>query len=195
MFDPFGDYWQEGYLRNHQKEKDINIIKHLEHDFFEINMPKALEYLNHIVGEYVYDDFLKVHEILFSDIYPWAGKDRATTTPDKVISKGYIHFSRAKDVGLAINSALKLAQEPNGISEKPGEVMGLFAYGHPFLDGNGRTMILVHSALCKRAGFSITWGNLNKSDYLDVLSDEIESPGQGVLDSYLLQYKKDDSVF
>jgi fido (protein-threonine AMPylation protein) len=27
--------------------------------------------------------------------------------------------------------------------ERPGEVMGYFAHGHPFLDGNGRTIMVV----------------------------------------------------
>jgi fido (protein-threonine AMPylation protein) len=34
--------------------------------------------------------------------------------------------------------------------KEPSKVMGLFAYGHPFLDGNGRTMLIIHSELCRR---------------------------------------------
>ncbi len=63
--------------------------------------------------------------------------------------------------------------------------MGLFAYGHPFLDGNGRTMLLVHSVLSNRAGFSIDWHKTRKSDYLLALSAEIQKPGKGILDGYL----------
>jgi cell filamentation protein len=68
---------------------------------------------------------------------------------------------------------------------KPGEIMGLFAYGHPFLDGNGRTMLIVHSELCNRAGFSITWEKSNKDSYLIELTKEIANPGKGILDAYL----------
>lgn len=73
---------------------------------------------------------------------------------------------------------------------KPGEVMGLFAYGHPFLDGNGRTMLLVHFELCHRAGFSIAWAKTEKTQYLDALSLEIDSPGKGHLDTYLIKFKE-----
>jgi cell filamentation protein len=64
------------------------------------------------------------------------------------------------------------------MAAKPGEVMGFFAYGHPFLDG--RTMLLVHVELCHRAGFSIEWHRTNKTHYLAAL---------GILDRYLLQFK------
>ncbi|WP_226981161.1 Fic family protein [Vibrio litoralis] len=28
--------------------------------------------------------------------------------------------------------------------------MGFFAYGHPFIDGNGRIMLIIHNELCHR---------------------------------------------
>ncbi|MFD2884720.1 hypothetical protein ACFS4T_28380 [Pseudomonas lini] len=66
--------------------------------------------------------------------------------------------------------------------------MGFFAYGHPFLDGNGRTMLVVHSVLCDRAGFSINWSRTTKSAYLSALSSEIETPDKGILDDYLKDF-------
>jgi cell filamentation protein len=63
--------------------------------------------------------------------------------------------------------------------------MGWFAYGHPFLDGNGRTMLIIHSELCHRADFCIEWQRTRKTDYLTALSAEISSPGKGHLDRYL----------
>lgn len=63
--------------------------------------------------------------------------------------------------------------------------MGLFAFGHPFLDGNGRTILVIHSELCYRAGFSIDWSKSTKQGYLGALSSEIERPGKGNLDNYL----------
>ena len=97
MFDPFGDYESEGYLRNKLKEKDLRVIKRIEHDFFEANIEKALSFISKIHRNIIYDDFLKVHGILFSDIYPWAGKDRLEIIPDKAISKGDVLFARPKD--------------------------------------------------------------------------------------------------
>src|SRR5580693_367234 len=33
------------------------------------------------------------------------------------------------------------------MATKPGEIMGYLAFGHPFLAGNGRTIIVVHGVL------------------------------------------------
>ncbi|WP_084136082.1 Fic family protein [Pollutimonas bauzanensis] len=41
--------------------------------------------------------------------------------------------------------------------------MGMFAYGHPFLDGNGRTMLVVRSELCFRANMSVDWTQTQKA--------------------------------
>jgi cell filamentation protein len=51
--------------------------------------------------------------------------------------------------------------------EKPGVIMGYLAYGHPFLDGNGRTIIVVHGVMAQRAAISIDWAATDKAGYLD----------------------------
>lgn len=188
MFDPFMDFETAGYLRNVRKDKDDAVIKHFEHNLFRANLDPALDYLASR-KVLTYWDFLEVHRILFSDYYPWAGQDRATTTPNSAVRKGDVLFSHPQASRLAIEQGLLLGQDKGAMEKKPGEVMGLFAYGHPFLDGNGRTMLLVHLELSYRAGFSIAWGNTKKVEYLDALSQEIDKPGRGILDAYLLQFK------
>lgn len=188
MFDPFKDFASAGYLRNVYQEKDERNIKALEHDFFMANAPDALRFIasKKIIN---YADFLKVHNLLFSDLYPWAGQDRLASAPDIAVSKGGLLFSHPVDAKKAVNEGLRLGQMKEKMNQRPGLVMGLFAYGHPFLDGNGRAMLIVHSELCYRSGFSIDWAKTTKDDYLDSLSDEIRRPNLGVLDKYLLQFK------
>lgn len=188
MFDPFKDFATAGYLRNRFQEKDSRIIKQIEHEVFVRNAPKVQQYL---AGKdsLSYEDFLEVHRILFSEFYPWAGQDRAATTPNSGVTKGSVHFAHPLSVRRAIEHGLRLGQDHETMHRKLGEVMGLFAYGHPFLDGNGRTMLLVHMELCHRADFSIDWASTSKVDYLHALSQEIERPGHGILDTYLLQFQ------
>ena len=188
MFDPFKDFATAGYLRNVRKTKDEKLVKHMEHAIFVDAAPAALAYLSgrDLVA---YGDFLEVHRILFSEFYPWAGQDRATTTPDSAVKKGSVLFAHPLSARLAVEEGLRLGQDREVMNQRPGEVMGLFAYGHPFLDGNGRTMLLVHMELSHRAGFSIAWAATTKMDYLHALSQEIEKPGCGILDAYLLQFK------
>ena len=59
-----------------------------------------------------------------------------------------------------------MADEPGSMRERPGEIMGFLAYAHPFLDGNGRTIMVVHTELAQRAGVSIAWDATDKDAYL-----------------------------
>lgn len=190
MFDPFLDFESAGYLRNVRKDKIESVIKNIEHEFFRVNLDEALDYLSN-QKTLVYSHFLEVHRIIFSDYYPWAGLDRSATMPDLAVAKGSVLFCHPLDSRRAIEEGLRIGQEMDVMTKKPGEVMGLFAYGHPFLDGNGRAMLLVHLELTYRAGFSITWADTNKAHYLTALSNEIDKPGLGILDTYLLNFKSD----
>lgn len=187
MFDPFKDFDAAGYLRNTVREKNLNIVKQIEHDLFTANVQDAMDYLNK-KRAISYNNFLMVHHILFSGLYPWAGKDRMVTAPDIAISKAGTLFSHPADAKRAVEEGLRIGSNKKSMRQAPGVVMGLFAYGHPFLDGNGRTMLVVHLLLCNRAGFSINWGKTKKADYLAALSGEIERPGKGILDGYLKDF-------
>ena len=113
------------------------------------------------------------------------GQDRTQTAPDIAVSKGVVLFAHPNDIRPAVDYALKHGQDKGFMASKPGEVMGYLAHGHPFLDGNGRTIMVVHSVLAQRAGFSIDWAKTDKTDYLLALTKELDAPGKGILDSYL----------
>ncbi|MFK2893719.1 Fic family protein [Dyella flagellata] len=186
MFDPFGDYKTQGYLRNIEGLKDDDDLKVQEHAFFEANVERALTYLHRIRGPIVYSHFLKVHEILFGEFYPWAGRDRHMLGVGRLVGKGKrIQFEASELCQLAVEWGLRLGNDPEVMRVNPGTVMGAFAWGHPFLDGNGRTMLLVHAELCARAGFTINWHASRKDDYLNALSREIENPQGSHLNDYL----------
>lgn len=192
-FDPFGDFDTAGYLRNHFRLTDLNTVKRLEHSSFEANIEQALAYLAQcdIVD---YTSILDVHRMLFQEIYPWAGQDRVQVTPDLRISKGregepgYTVFADAEDIVRAAEYGLSSASKHTSFRTRPGEVMGLLALAHPFLDGNGRTILLIFTELCYRAGFSIDWSQTSKESYLAALTAEILDPAQRPLDAYLTPY-------
>lgn len=183
-FDPFGDFATAGYLRNVAAEKDLGLVKRVEHQLFRAQLSKALDYLKGC-KRIEYSDFLQVHHILFGGLYPWAGKDRAQISPDRAVIKGTVYFCHPQSCRLAVEEGLSLAQERKRIAKQPGLIMGMFAYGHPFLDGNGRTMLLVHSELCFRADMSVDWLRTKKAPYLQALTKELEDPNAGHLDDYL----------
>lgn len=198
IFDPFGDFDAAGYLQNTLHLKEPAEIKKSEHLSFELSIEDALSYLaqtKHIN----YSSVLKVHEILFSEFYPWAGKDRNELVPHLAVFKGseknsrHTVFERPDSIRLAVDYALRLAVDKERFRERPGEVMGLLAFAHPFLDGNGRTILLVFMELSFRAGFTINWPESNKNDYLQALTDEINAPSQRHLDHYLQPFIVDIS--
>ncbi len=128
---------------------------------------------------------LDTHKTLFDAVYPWAGQDRLTTAPHIAVSKGPVLFAHPKFIQSAAEYALKHGQDKKFMAEKPGEIMGYLAYAHPFLDGNGRTIMVVHAVLAQRGGFSIDWAATGKADYLAALTKELDVPGKGHLDGYL----------
>lgn len=193
VFDPFGTFYSKGYLENTTGEKDLEKVKRMEHLAFSTRLEQALEMLV-ATKEISYATVLQTHKTLFQDFYHWAGRDRLSTAPDKEISKGDVdspfrtEFERPEQIKLAFDYGLRLANDKNRMRVKAGAVMGLFAFAHPFLDGNGRTILLIHMELCFRAGFSIAWGATQKTAYLEALSREIDSPEKGILDVYLQRF-------
>jgi cell filamentation protein len=187
-FDPFGDFDKRGHLRNVARAKDPKIVRQMEHSSFTTGLDAAFAKLT-AQKRLSYDDVLATHKILFEAVYPWAGEDRLTNAPRLVVSKGNdkkkVLFAYPQDIRRAIDCALDQGQERTLMAAKPGQVMGYLAYGHPFLDGNGRTIMVVHCILAQRAGFSIDWASTNKGDYLAALTRELEAPGKGHLDVYL----------
>ena len=184
IFDPFGDFETRGYLRNFESEKDLAKIKLIEHASFLAKLDRALDRLSR-VERLCYQDILDTHQTLFMDVYPWAGHDRAQTAPDIAVIKGDVLFAHPKDAKAAVDYALRVGQDVAFLANKPGEVMGYLAYGHPFLDGNGRTILAAHVELAERAGIGIDWAATDKADYLAALTRELNDPGKGYLDAYL----------
>ena len=189
-FDPFGDFETRGYLRNLANEKDPEIVRRLEHTSFTTGIDAALEHLAPIKRLF-YQDVLDTHKILFEAVYPWAGQDRLQIAPDIAVSRGPVLFAYPKDIQRAVDFALEHGQDTKFMAAKPGEIMGYLAYGHPFLDGNGRAIMVVHGVLAQRAGFSIDWTATAKSDYLSALTKELDGPGKGHLDTFLKPFVRD----
>ena len=185
-FDVFGDFETRGYLRNSEGLKDTTEVKRLEHRVFLKNLASAVEYLKRL-ETITYGDVLHAHKILFQDVYPWAGQDRQVTAPEIAIVRGDRNdlFVHPRFTESAVHYALKLGQDRAYMAAHPGEVMGHLAHAHPFLDGNGRVLMVVHNELAHRAGISIDWIKTTKDAYLDALTREIDRPGAGELDSYL----------
>ena len=185
-FDVFGDFESRGYLRNTAGLKDPVAVKQFEHRAYVTNLNLARDQLKQL-KQITYRHVLDTHRILFQDIYPWAGQDRRTTAPNIGISRGGRDdlFAHPEDSQFAVEYALQLGQDKFHMAKHTGEVMGYLAHAHPFLDGNGRTILVVHTELAHRAGIRIEWRKTEKTSYLETLTRELDRPGRGELDDYL----------
>ena len=85
-FYPFGDFAMAGYLRNFEKEKDLEIVKRAENSSFTTGLDEAFELLAKS-KQLTYEHVLQTHGILFGAVYPWADQDRLVTTPRLSIRK------------------------------------------------------------------------------------------------------------
>jgi cell filamentation protein len=180
--DPFGDAEKSGYLRNAVGSNDPAVIKRLERDAFKSNLSDALTALKD-KPLLTYQDVLDTHKRLFSDVYPtWAGADRSTTAPDLAITKGGRNdlFAHPAEIKMAVEYALSKGQDPSYMRNNPGAVFGTLAYAHPFLEGNGRTILAVHTELCRRAGIHVEWSAIKEQDFLKALTAELDRPGRAM---------------
>lgn len=186
-FDPFGDFATRGYLRNVRGLKRKEAIKRLERIEYEDNVTAARAYL---AGRTRIDleALHQAHRLLFGSVYPWAGQDREALGIRMPIFKGRLHFAAADQIRRISSQALALANDAEIMTRQPGTVIGDLCYAHPFLEGNGRTILAIHTELARRAGISIDWRRVPARAYLIELTKEIVLPGEQTLDLFLAAF-------
>jgi cell filamentation protein len=189
VLDPWGDYETAGYLRNHYQEKDLSVVGRLETAAFEQEVPQTLRVLRRL-PTLSYQHITETHRTLFSSVYPWAGQDRSETAPNIAIARnGYnTLFAHPMAVRLAGQHALDLGQDKTYLREHPGEVFGYLAHAQPFLEGNGRTILTIYSELSRRAAFHVEWEAIDKTRFLETLTQELLKPGKSIMDELVLPY-------
>lgn len=183
-FDPFGDYEQRGYLRNKFALPHGPQLAQLEFNNFRTLIEDIMSWLE--TAPLTYETILNTHDKLFKLIYPWSGKDRSETAPDIAITRGGEDqmFCHPALCARAADYAFKVA-ENNGILRNAGTVYSLLCHSHPFLDGNGRTLLLVHTEMMRRSGAHICWEDVPYRDFLSELTIDLNAPEAGSLDRYL----------
>ena len=100
-----------------------------------------------------------IHNYLFGEIYPFAGKIREVN-----ISKGGFRFAPISYLEVSLKNIEKMPQSTYGeIIEKYVEMN----IAHPFREGNGRSMRiwLDHILKCELA-LVVDWAEVDKDDYL-----------------------------
>jgi len=169
---------------------DRSIMRQWEHAVFVSNIVSVVGYVQKD-KTITYRTLLNTHRLIFETVYPWAGSDRSNFNIT-IGKSGYQKlFAHPLVIQRAAEYAISRACDPSDLGKKPGEIFGYFAHAHPFLDGNGRTILTVYSELCRRAGFLIDWPQIPKSDFLTALTEELMKPSAGHMDSLLKPFMKE----
>ena len=126
----------------------------------------------------------KIHALLFSDIYEFAGKIRTVN-----ISKGNFRFAPLMYLNAALENIEKMPQSTfDEIIEKYVEMN----VAHPFREGNGRsTRIWLDHILKSELGMVVDWSLVDKEDYLLAME---RSPIKDIEIKYLLKNALTDKV-
>ena len=139
-------------------EKEITSIKLL----MLYNMP--------ILVKFDFNNLCKIHEIIFSDIYEWAGRIRQ----GDFFSKGNSIFCRGQYITESANRIFSdLFNENNLIGLKKQKFIERMAYYmgevnalHPFREGNGRTLREYFRQLSINANYILDYSEINNEKLL-----------------------------
>ena len=154
----------------------------------EISKKKAIEIFekNNILEDEIgkFASLSKIHEILFSEIYNFAGKLREVN-----IAKGNFRFAPLMYLEAALQSIDKMPQSTfDEIVEKYVEMN----VAHSFREGNGRsTRIWLDLMLKKEIGYVVDWSKVDKEDYLLAME---RSPIKDIEIKFLLKNALTDYV-
>ena len=147
----------------------------------EITSLKMLMLYNmSILDKYDFDDLRKIHEIVFSDIYEWAGKIRL----GDFFSKGNSIFCRGQFILENANEIFANLSNENNLCglrkqdfiERMAYYMGDVNALHPFREGNGRTLREFFRQLSLNANYILDFSKTEKDDLL--LADSEAFNGQ-----------------
>lgn len=156
-------------LRNKLNIQDEKTLDTAER---EITGLKAVEFIsNPFPDELDFSYIKRLHQLLFNDIYDWAGEIRTID-----ISKGNI-FCQHELIEVNAEALMKELKAENylldsdNIAERLAYYLGDLNSIHPFREGNGRVQRLFISELAHRAGYDLDFSNITPKEMI-IASDE-----------------------
>lgn len=153
-------------------------------------------YINPIVGKYDVAHYLKIHEVLFRDLYSFAGKLR-----DENISKEGIPFCRPEFIYDNLKELLQQMKKDSYKLKSEEELIDYLAFYyseinivHPFREGNGRTqreffreLVLELNNRIDFGNYEIDFSKLSDIDKKILILGSIEGATKGTTE-YLKQF-------
>jgi len=153
-----------GVLKNIPNMKTQAELDKFEELIFQSNSIEAGEYLK-AVAKFGLDEWKRVHQICFSDIYDWAGKIRTIR-----ISKDKTVFAYPenieKEAGKLFFPLNELLSDSKLTLEKTAELFAEINVLHPFREGNGRTQRILFQEILRRVGYLVDYNQTTQKEMI-----------------------------
>lgn len=151
-----------GVLRNLVGASTYDELRNAEGELIAMRTSEFLEELPFRVTGSM-DDFLRIHQWLFRDIYDWAGKPR--TVEIRKRREGSEFFLPSPNIPMGFDWAqdelrkdgMLKGLSTSQFSQRLAYHFDNYNFIHPFREGNGRTQRLFWTLLCHDAGFDLDW--------------------------------------
>lgn len=159
--DPYIDP-ETGILRNLVGAVTYDELANAEGEFVAARMGELFERMpDRVTGSL--DDFCFIHQMLFQDIFDWAGSPR--TVEIRKNAEGSEYFLPSANIAMAMEWSRSELEKDNmlqgfGIDEfceRLAYHYDNYNFVHPFREGNGRTQRLFWTIVCHAAGYDLDW--------------------------------------
>lgn len=150
---------------------NIKNTKDLQYYEAKITAAKSLDLRQKgITGNFDKKHYLQIHQYLFEDIYPFAGKLR-----EENIAKGVFRFAEWEYIEPELDKLLEQLKSENYLAELPKEQLAKrLAYYlselnvlHPFREGNGRTNREFIRQLALKNGYILNLAKVSPKETLE----------------------------
>lgn len=165
-------YPDSSVLKNKLNIKNAAILELAERDITNLTIDKVF----YAPPPYNIHYFQKLHALLFSDLYDWAGEIRTVD-----IAKGGTRFCTCGRIFPETEKLFnKLAQDlwlgdlvKPDFCKKLAEYYCEFNMIHPFREGNGRIQRLLFEHLALSAGYTLDWADITVDEWLQANIDGV----------------------
>lgn len=168
-------------LRNKLDLTDQQELDQFEGEITTLRLVELQE--NPIAGQFDLAHLKKLHFHIFQDIYDWAGELRTVD-----ISRENSRFAHAQFIESAAKSLFNKLQQEHFLKGLTIDQFALRAAHylseinvlHPFREGNGRAQRAFITQLCKEAGYSLDYSDLEQLELFNAMKEAFHGNEQKI---------------
>lgn len=184
-------YPETSILINKKDIKDKIKLEKVENMLVNYKLAELISGKEPFKRNLTYEHYIKLHEYLFGDLYPFAGKLREEFTNksnEEVNEEGiriycdpnFIYGLLNEQLGKMKKQAVKVSNRKEFISFLANSYMELY-FIHPFREGNSRTLReflreyveIMNKLLIKFGNYSLEYSNLNEEDRFNFIRSTV----------------------